>query len=448
MGNFKFWDDIDAEDFELYEQKESIIADVLINLYQQEKNKPNVIDDVEVYRLQNKTSFFGSSIWEGVIPISSNVIFGLRSGVVFKDDSIVFLTGKEFHKYFDISYFSDLDRLKVKGNNILGYPEDIYKITCSSEDIAFILEFQKRLRKAKEKFNFSTSESINKEHSQSEMQKDRLKELKDQEMSKLDENGDGEIDLMEYLDFSKTLQKNQSIIAGIDNSHIHKFIKLSNYLKEKHNNIKSLYNSLSSNTKEILVTEENYLDDEIIRGIDEDELQSTLILLDLADSADEAGHFEKPFLIELNNEDLLYRIELIKNLNNLVYSYNLMIFHSFNMISSLVSGDLISYYEIYEMFDKLGVYNSNWENEVAQKLKSIGNKLDELFSSINEMEENLVKEMKSMNYTMHEGFSKLTSTVNKQLQEIDSTMKWGNLISTIQTFQLYKINKQTKPQKK
>ena len=219
---------------------------------------------------------------------------------------------------------------------------------------------------------------------------------------------------------------------------------MSNYLKEKNNNLKSLYNSLKSNTKEILVNDENYLDEEITIGIVENENQSLQSLFDLADSA-EGGHFEKPFLIELSNEDLRYRIELIKNLHNLVYSYNLLVFHSFNMISSLVSGDLITFYEIYEMFDKLGVYNSNWENEVAQKLKTIGDKLDELIFSINEMEENLVKEMRSLNYTIQDGFSKLTTTVTKQLQEIDSTIKWGNLISTIQTYQLYKINKQTKP---
>ena len=105
----------------------------------------------------------------------------------------------------------------------------------------------------------------------------------------------------------------------------------------------------------------------------------------------------------------------------------------------------MAFYEIYEMFDKLGVFNTNWENEIALKLKTIGDKLDELILAINEMEENLIFELKRLNYTVQEGFSNLTEHVTTQLQEINSTIKWGNLISTIQTYQLYKINKQTKP---
>jgi hypothetical protein len=33
---------------------------------------------------------------------------------------------------------------------------------------------------------------------------------------------------------------------------------------------------------------------------------------------------------------------------------------------------MITFYEIYETFDQLGVFNSNWENEVSNKLSEIG----------------------------------------------------------------------------
>ena len=41
------------------------------------------------------------------------------------------------------------------------------------------------------------------------------------------------------------------------------------------------------------------------------------------------------------------------------------------MIEALVSEDLITFYEIYEKFDKIGIYKSNWENEVSSNLNSI-----------------------------------------------------------------------------
>ena len=49
------------------------------------------------------------------------------------------------------------------------------------------------------------------------------------------------------------------------------------------------------------------------------------------------------------------------------------------MVGALVSEDLITFYEIYESFDKLGMFNSNWENEVSKKLQNIGEKLDILY---------------------------------------------------------------------
>ena len=41
------------------------------------------------------------------------------------------------------------------------------------------------------------------------------------------------------------------------------------------------------------------------------------------------------------------------------------------MVLSLVKTDLLAFYEFYEDFDKLGIFNSNWENEVASNLKDI-----------------------------------------------------------------------------
>jgi len=60
------------------------------------------------------------------------------------------------------------------------------------------------------------------------------------------------------------------------------------------------------------------------------------------------------------------------------------------------------------------------------------------------MERNIVKGLNELNYTTQEGFASLSQSVTRELQSIDSSVKFNNLLTGISTYQLYKINKQTK----
>jgi hypothetical protein len=129
---------------------------------------------------------------------------------------------------------------------------------------------------------------------------------------------------------------------------------------------------------------------------------------------------------------------------NQIHSYELLVFHSINMIGALVSEDLITFYEVYESFDKLGMFNSNWENEVAEKLANIGEKLDDLMYSIFNMEQNIVSELNHLSYVTQESFEDLNKSVTSQLREVESSINTNNLLTGIQTYQMYKINQNTK----
>lgn len=115
------------------------------------------------------------------------------------------------------------------------------------------------------------------------------------------------------------------------------------------------------------------------------------------------------------------------------------------MIVALIEDDMITFYEIYETFDKLKIFNSNWENEVSEKLSTIGNKLDDLLLSIYEMENRIVSEISNLSYVTQESFSDLNNSVTANLKDINSSIDVNNLFTMINTYQLYKINKQTKP---
>lgn len=203
-------------------------------------------------------------------------------------------------------------------------------------------------------------------------------------------NESGLLILNDDNEFYKLLTKNQKSIIEIDKNYIQKFVKISMYLKTKKSNTQKIFDSLKYSKNEV----------------------------------------------ELN--------ELVNLLKNQIHTYELLVFHTINMITSLVDSDLITFYEIYECFDQLGVFNSNWENEVSNKLTDIGDGIKDLMYSIYQMENNIVNSIDNLTYTNQESFKDLTNSVEKQLISIDSSIKFNNLITGIQTYQMYKINQNTK----
>ena len=206
-------------------------------------------------------------------------------------------------------------------------------------------------------------------------------------------------------DFMNLLKKHQNTIIEVDQNHITKFIQISNYLKTKRENIQTQFESIkkSKNTNQLKV--------------------------------------------------------FINLLKNQIDTFNLLSYNSFIMIISLVEKDLLTFNEIYLTFDKLNIFNSNWENEVSNKLNNIDLKLDDLIFSINKMELSIINEilnmsimnqvqMNRLNKNVKEGnmmidknLSRLNSSLSSNLKSINSTLKVGNFINTINTYQNYKTNR-------
>jgi hypothetical protein len=208
-------------------------------------------------------------------------------------------------------------------------------------------------------------------------------------LTELDTNNDGEVDLIEN-DFNKLLSKNQKSVISIDKNYIHQFVKVSNFIKTKKQNTQKIFESIRDTSSQ---------------------------------------------------EELEERVKLLKNQ---MHSYELLVFHSINMIGALVSEDLITFYKIYESFDKIAMFNSNWENEVSEKLTNIGDKLDDLLYAIYNMEQNIVSELNNLSYVTQDSFEELNNSVINQLKEVESSINTNNLLTGIQSYQLYKINKNTK----
>jgi len=205
-------------------------------------------------------------------------------------------------------------------------------------------------------------------------------------LSELDKDGNGEVDVIEGNDFNLLLKKHQKSIVEIDRTYVQQFVKISGYLKTKEKNIQSIFNLIK----------------------------------------------------DTPNQEVLN--EYVEVLKDDIHSYNLILFSSLNMIVSLVEDDMITFYEIHEMFDTLNMFDSKHEKDVSQKLTNIGDGLESLMYEIRDMGNKISDSISELTYVTEQSNEQLTD----QLSEIDSTMKVGNLINTINTYQNYKNNKNTK----
>ena len=222
-----------------------------------------------------------------------------------------------------------------------------------------------------------------------EKERQRLEQLQVSQnnvLNELDKDGNGEVDIVEGNDFNLLLKKHQKSIVEIDRNYVQQFVKVSSYLKTKKGNIQSLFNNIKGTP---------------------------------------------------NQEILNKYVEILKDE---IHTYNLILFNSLNMIVSLVEDDMITFYEIHEMFDTLNMFDSQHEKNVSQRLTNIGDGLESLMYEIRDMGNQLSNSFADLSYVTEESNRQLT----EQLSAIDSSIETNNLLTVIQTHQMYKVNKNTK----
>lgn len=206
-------------------------------------------------------------------------------------------------------------------------------------------------------------------------------------LKELDKDNNGQLDFIEGGDdYLTLLKKHQIKIIEIDRTYIQQFIKISNYLSQKKQNLRVIFERVKDSVNQ------NQLD------------------------------------------------ELGEILKQEIHTYNIILLNSLHMINSLVEDDMITFYEIYERFDKLSMFTSNWENQVTEKLEKLNVNLIVLMKELREVGNRIESSIENLSFVTEESTRKLTS----KMSEIDSTLQVGNLLNLIQTYQMYKVNKNTK----
>lgn len=316
--------------------------------------------------------------------------------VLFSENGLIFTTfqGYIVEDVWEIipTYDKVENCLSVKCN--MKVFED-YEFTDYVDFKSFISIFKNCVIKETKKF---FTEGLSKFSKKEENKKIELLDSKTSLMSKLDKDNNGTIDIVEEKnEFNLILKKHQKIVIEkgkeFNQNYTHQFIKVGNYIKQKRNNLQLIFDCIKQ------VQNQKDLDE---------------------------------YVVILESE---------------IHSYNLLLINSLNLVVSLIEDDQITFYDIYERFDKLNIYNSNWENEISQKLTTLNKGISELNSNIKdlmyeirEMGETIISSIEDLSYITEES----TRMLDNRLGEIDSSIKTNNLLTLIQTYQTYKINKNTK----
>ena len=118
---------------------------------------------------------------------------------------------------------------------------------------------------------------------------------------------------------------------------------------------------------------------------------------------------------------------LLKDLNQHIISYQSLVISSFKMINSLNEDDMIAFYEMYEVFDKLGIFDNQWQKSMLEKLGDLTSSLDDVSKSLKNVNstikngmDNLSKDLFDVSKVMSKGLDTISSEIQYQSEELSS----------------------------
>jgi hypothetical protein len=225
--------------------------------------------------------------------------------------------------------------------------------------------------------------------------------------------------------FKKTIIENEKLILenGGDNQ-LFSFMKIDTFLRDYHRRIITD----KSGVNEILDIE--WLKSRIISEGQRKDLDKIVEhFQDMSAKLD--GRRTKGF--DANVEKLFELGDIMKPvLENQIKTLEFYNSMALAMIVFYLNDKKIRYYEIYEAFEKLGVFDSTWQKNVLNKLDNIEIRLAQISNQLTELNQNFITLIDSSNNLVSE------------LKEINSGIMTNNMLQAITVYQTWRINKNTK----
>ena len=207
-----------------------------------------------------------------------------------------------------------------------------------------------------------------------------------QELSKLI-SGNNEINWIPSEPFTKLLENNESLIYNKNNDYLLKFVKLDSFLNTKRKSLINIH-------KEIIKT-----------------------------------------------EDEVFIFNTIPVLINQIEYYNQLLLLSINMIVALKNSKMIIFFKIYETFDQIGVFDSNWEKSLLNKMDELNMSIKDLVNQIQEMEIRLNQKIEDLGFEIQRNIDEMKESV---IDEISNISNGSAILPLINTFQLIGLRNKLK----
>jgi hypothetical protein len=223
--------------------------------------------------------------------------------------------------------------------------------------------------------------------------------------SVLDKDKNGQVDLIETNLLMDTVKKNQSEIQKINPEYFHKFVKIDSHLAKQRLFIQHIYSTLLSGINNNPTKES--------KGVSEyDETMLSIV-------QGKTKNFE-------NSSDFLLA-ELT--------GYSSVQYTALHMVNALLTEDMITFYQIYEAFDKLEIWDSHYQQMSMAELKNTNRNLEQLIKLTEDFSNQILHEIGGLAQRMTEQ--------NAKLENICSAVQAGNMLMAVNTYQLHGISKNT-----
>ena len=199
--------------------------------------------------------------------------------------------------------------------------------------------------------------------------------------------GDNEINWIPSEPFSKLLENNETVIYEKNSEYLLKFVKLDSFLTTKRKSLINIH-------KEIINTK---------------------------------------------NEDFIFKT--IPVLINQIEFYNQMLLLAINMIVALKNNKMILFFKIYETFDQLGIFNSNWEKSLLNKVDELNLSIKDLITQIQQMEMRLNQKIEDLSIDIQSNIDDMKDNVIEEISDLKNLNdgSFNSILSLINTFQLIGI---------
>lgn len=234
-----------------------------------------------------------------------------------------------------------------------------------------------------------------------------------------------ELNVLPVDDYKKVIIDNEKIILEKGGEkQLYSFLKIDSFLKDYRGRIISDSEDLK-NLIDINDIKNKIIKDSKRDNLDKlhENLQSNLAKLENKKAFGFDANLESIFnigrFIQPTLENQIKTLEFYKNM-------------AISMIVFYQNDKKIRYFEIYEAFEKLGVFDSTWQKNVLNKLDKIEVRLAQISNQLTDLNQNFISLIES------------SENIVSELKEVNSNIMTNNMLQTITAYQTWKINRNTK----